>query len=59
MQIWEFARTARPTFDLLRINMKNAKDPQVQNLSPAEEWNQDVARRALDELFRLAGEYRA
>jgi len=58
MQIWDFARTARPTFDLLRINMKNAQDPQVQNSSPAEEWDRDVARGALDELFRLAGEYK-
>jgi hypothetical protein len=29
-----------------------------QNSSPAAEWDRDVARRALDELFRLAGEYR-
>ena len=58
MQIWELARTARPTFDLLRINMKNSQNPQVQNSSPAAEWDQDIARRALDELFRLAGEYR-
>ena len=38
--------------------MKNAQDPRVKNLSPAEEWDQDVARRALDELFRLAGAYK-
>lgn len=34
------------------------KDVAVQNSSPAEAWDRDVARRALDELFRLAGEYR-
>ena len=31
----------------------------IQNQSPATEWDRDVSRRALDELFRLAGEYNA
>ncbi len=38
--------------------MKDAQESQVQNPTPAAEWDRDVARRALDELFRLAGEYR-
>jgi IrrE N-terminal-like domain len=38
--------------------MQEAQEPQNQDLSPAAEWDQDIARRALDELFRLAGEYR-
>ena len=38
--------------------MQDAEEPQNQDLSPAAEWDRDIARRALDELFRLAGEYK-
>ena len=38
--------------------MKDTQEPQVEDSSPAEEWDRDVARSALDELFRLAGEYK-
>ena len=30
-----------------------------QNPAPSAEWNRDLARKALDELFRLAGEYKS
>jgi hypothetical protein len=36
----------------------NERELPFQNSSPAAEWDQDLARRALDELFRLAGEYK-
>jgi len=39
--------------------MKAAQEPHVQNPSPAAKWDLGVARRALDELFRLAREYKS
>jgi len=38
--------------------MKDAQEPPPQNPTPAAEWDRDLSRRALDELFRLAGEYK-
>jgi len=38
--------------------MQDAQEPFFHNSTPATEWDRDLARRALDELFRLAGEYR-
>jgi hypothetical protein len=38
--------------------MLDAHKPPLENSSPAEEWDSDLTRRALDELFRLAGEFR-
>ena len=38
--------------------MKDAQEFQVQEPSPAAQWDRDVARSALDELFQLAGEYK-
>jgi hypothetical protein len=38
--------------------MNDAQKPPSENPSPAEEWDRDVARRALDELFSLARQYK-
>jgi hypothetical protein len=38
--------------------MKDAQEPLFQTSSPAAKWDLDVARRALDELLRLAREYK-
>jgi len=38
--------------------MKDTEGTGSQNPSPAVDWDQNFSRRALDELFRLAGEYR-
>ncbi len=34
-------------------------DPYFEGMSPAEEWDRDVARRSLDELFTLARQYKS
>jgi hypothetical protein len=34
-------------------------EPPFQEVSPAADWDEDAARRALDELFRVAGEYKS
>jgi hypothetical protein len=38
--------------------MQDVQESLFPNSSPAAEWDRDITRRALDELFRLAGEYK-
>jgi hypothetical protein len=38
--------------------VKESLERPFQNSSPGMDWDRDLARRALDELFRLAGEYK-
>jgi hypothetical protein len=41
------------------MSMQHVQGTSFEGLPPAEEWDRDVARRALDELFSLARQYRS
>jgi hypothetical protein len=41
------------------VSRQHVQEASFEGLPPAEEWDRDVARRALDELFSLARQYRS
>jgi IrrE N-terminal-like domain len=45
-------------YPVTAFNTQDVQESLFENSSPAAEWDRDITRRALDELFRLAGEYK-